>query len=62
MRDSSPPVEDADPYGAESEAPTEVDTDDFVLVGAKRTPQATVILGELSFNIILGHILTIPFI
>lgn len=38
MRDSSPPIEDADPYGAESEAPTKVDTDDFVLVGGKRTP------------------------
>ena len=35
IRDSSPP-EDTDPYGVESDAPTEVDPDDFVVVGGKR--------------------------
>ena len=37
IRDSSPP-EDIDPHGAESDTPTELDLDDFVVVGGKRTP------------------------
>lgn len=35
-RDGSPP-EDADPYAARSETPTEVDSDEFMIVGGKRT-------------------------
>ena len=37
MRDSSP-AEDIDAFGLESEAPTEVDPDDFIVVGGKRVP------------------------
>ena len=37
MRDSSP-AEDIDVFGLESEAPTKVDPDDFIVVGGKRVP------------------------
>jgi hypothetical protein len=32
---------DIDPYAAESETPTEVDTDEFMIMGGKRTPLST---------------------
>jgi hypothetical protein len=39
-RDSSPP-EDIEILVAESEAPTEADSDDFIIVGGKRIPSSS---------------------
>lgn len=41
MRDSSPIPEDVDLFEAESEVPTEVDADDFAVVGGKRASSSS---------------------
>jgi hypothetical protein len=41
IKGSSPPPDDDDPYSIESEAPTEVGSDDFVITGGKRVPSSS---------------------
>jgi len=56
-RDSSP-SEDVDLFIAESEAPTEVDSEEFVVVGGKRIPLSSCDPRCVSFKTRHAHVLT----